>query len=774
MVFTRVGEFLVRRRRWVVAFAALFMVAAAVYGGDVAGRLSNGGFSDPTAESTKADQYLTDTLHSGSPNLVLVVTPARAGASIDDPAIAGAANDLTTELAAHPGISQVTSYWALGSPAPLRSTSGDSALVLGHLDGSEDQVRVTVKDISEHFNQRGDVTVVQVGGLAEAFHQVGDTIEHDLQLAEMIALPITLLVLVLVFRSVVSATLPLLAGGFAIVGTFMVLKLLSDITTVSIFSLNLTTALGLGLAIDYSLFVVSRYREERGRGLEPHDAVVRTVATAGRSVVFSGLTVAVSLAALLVFPIAFLKSFAYAGIPVVAMAVIGSVVALPAVVAMLGDRIEWLPVRRRKAVAADADIERSFWFRVASAVMGRPIIVATTVTIVLLALATPFLHMNVGLPDDRVLPTSASSRQVGDELRAEYSSKETGALSVVMPGASLSTDNIERYAKDLSTLSGAARVDAPTGIYINGAKVLGQGPLSARFISSGGEWLSVVPSVEPVSAAGEQLVRDVRATEAPARTAVYVGGQAAALVDTKDAILARLPWAIAIIAAATFVLLFLSFGSLLVPAKALVLNTLSLTATFGAMVWIFQDGHLAGTLNFTPTGVLDLTTPILMFCIAFGLSMDYEVFLLSRIKEEHDRTGDNTRAVAVGLARTGRIITAAAATIAVVFLAFATSSITFIKLFGLGLALAVIVDATVIRATLVPAFMRLAGEANWWAPRWMRRIYERIGMSESEPNDAVVDAEADVRDETPVPITTEADEPPTDDSSTNSEPVMVP
>jgi RND superfamily putative drug exporter len=284
----------------------------------------------------------------------------------------------------------------------------------------------------------------------------------------------------------------------------------------------------------------------------------------------------------------------------------------------------------------------------------------------------------------------------------------------------------------MSKVSGVARVDAPTGIYINGAAVLPAGPLTARFLTTGGQWVSVVPNVEPVSAAGEQLVHDVRAVPTPDQTPAYVSGLGAQLVDTKASILARLPWAVGIIVLATFVLLFLSFGSLLVPAKAVVLNTLSLTATFGAMVWIFQDGHLSGPLGFTPTGVLDLTTPILMFCIAFGLSMDYEVFLLSRIKEEHDRTGDNTHSVAVGLARTGRIITAAAATIAVVFLAFATSHVTFIKLFGLGLALAVIVDATVIRATLVPAFMRLAGEANWWAPRWMTRIYERVGMSETE------------------------------------------
>ena len=745
MRFAHIGQFLVRRRWWVLVLTAVFFVGAGTYGGDVAKKLSNGGFSDPSAESSRAEQYLDETLGSGTPNVVLLVKPAHEGSTVDDAAVAAAGQAVTAELATAPGVTQSVSYWSLGNAPPLKATDGSSALVLARTQGSEDEVREHIKVIAERFDRDGDVVTTQVGGMSEAFSEVGHTIEKDLALAEMIALPITLLILLFVFRSPIAASLPLLVGGFSIVGTFVVLKVLASITDVSIFALNLTTALGLGLAIDYSLLLVSRYREERGKGKTPNDAVVHTVATAGRAVVFSGITVAISLGALLLFPVAFLKSFAYAGIGVVVMAVLGAVVVLPAMLAALGDRVDKLSIprltprgRRANALASDRALETTFWYRVAMAVMKRPIPVAGAVIALLLVLGLPFLHIATGTSDDRVLPTTATARQVGDTIRGDYSSKDASAMAVVFPSTRApDAGRLDTYAGDLSKLDGVSRVDAPTGIYVKGVRLTADPTLTSRYATPNGQWVSVVPTVEPMSAAGEQLVRDVRATPAPAEA--LVGGPAAQLVDLKAGIMAKLPWALGFIALSTFILLFLSFGSVLVPIKALVLNTLSLTATFGAMVWIFQDGHLADRLGFTPTGTLDLTMPILMFCIAFGLSMDYEVFLLSRIKEEHDRTGDNTRAVAVGLARTGRIITAAAATIAVVFLAFATSSIAFIKLFGIGLTLAVLMDATIVRATLVPAFMRLAGEANWWAPRWMRRIYDRAGMSEAAAEAALLD-----------------------------------
>jgi RND superfamily putative drug exporter len=353
--------------------------------------------------------------------------------------------------------------------------------------------------------------------------------------------------------------------------------------------------------------------------------------------------------------------------------------------------------------------------------------------VLLLVLGTPFLHIRFGLPDDRVLPKSASSRQVQDQIRTNFSSQESSPIEVIAADAgspSTIQPQIDAYAAALSRIPGAARVDAVNGSFIGGSKVIGPNPASARFLAPTGTWLAVIPAVEPMSAQGEHLVHEVRDLKSPFQ--VKVGGRSAQLVDSKSSLFGRVPLAGGIIAVITFVVLFLMFGGVLVPVKALVLNLLSLTATFGAMVWIFQDGHLSGLLDFTPTGFIDTTTPLIMFCVAFGLSMDYEVFLLSRIKEEHDRTGDNVHSVAFGLERTGGLVTALAALLAVVFLAFATSKITFIKLFGIGLAMAVLVDATVIRATLVPAFMRLAGKANWWAPPFLRRVYDRYGVHDLE------------------------------------------
>jgi RND superfamily putative drug exporter len=487
---------------------------------------------------------------------------------------------------------------------------------------------------------------------------------------------------------------------------------------------------------------VSRYREELRAGFPPEVAVSRTVRTAGRTVAFSAVTVAASLSALLVFPLAFLRSFAYAGVAVAFLAGVFSVVVLPAILALLGRRVDGLTIFKRSTEVHDG----GFWHRMAIFVMRRPVIVAASATAVLLVLGQPFLHIDIALPDDRVLPTEAVSRQVHDIIREDFSSEEAGTESVVALGIgdpASRTEDIDAYASRLSLLPGVARVDASTGTYCAaglaaslhctpGTVVLpgGQGRyLGFTTTKAGGStYLSVVPDVEPLSAKGEALVKAIRATPAPFE--VGVTGQSAQLVDIKESLFGKLPLALAIIALVTFLALFLQFGSVVIPVKALILNLLSLTATFGAMVFLFQDGHLSHMLDFTATGQIDATTPILMFCVAFGLSMDFEVFLLSRIKEEHDRTGDNEQSVAMGLERTGRIVTAAALLISIVFMSFATSHITFIKLFGIGLTLAVLMDAFLIRGTLVPAFMRLAGEWNWWAPKPLRRFHDRFGISE--------------------------------------------
>jgi RND superfamily putative drug exporter len=720
------ATFTVRARWRVLAGAVAAFALFGAVGGGVAKDLSSGGFEDPNAESTKAQRYVDGIFDAGSPNLVLLVT-AKQGASVDDGPVVEAGRALTAEVGRMDGVSQAVSYWTLGNAPPLKSKAGNEALVLARIDGNEDVVDARIAELTPQLTRDGAVIQVGVGGFAEVFREVGKTIEHDLARAESVAIPLTMLFLVVVFGSVIAAGLPVAIGVLSIVATFFVLFVLAQFTQVSIFALNLTTALGLGLAIDYSLFVVSRYREELRNGLAGNDAIVRAVETAGRTVVFSALTVAASLAALLVFPLAFLRSFAYAGIAVVAVAAVASVVVLPAILAALGGRIK----------PATAKAGSGFWHDQALRVMRRPWAYAGAVTALLVILGLPFLHVRFGLPDDRVLPSSKPARQVQDRIRAGFDSQEAGAAAVVatdIGDAYQHLDQIDGYAKALSRLEGVSRVDALTGFYVAGEQVLPATELSARFAHVGaGTFLNVVPSVEPVSPDGERLVRDIRNLPAPFK--VQVAGSSARLVDAKASILAKVPLAAGIIALVTFTVLFLMFGSVLVPIKAVALNLLSLSATFGAMVWIFQDGHLSGVLGFTPTGNVDITTPILMFCIAFGLSMDYEVFLLSRIKEEHDRTGDNERAVAAGLERTGRIVTAAAALLAIVFTAMSMSGVSFIKLFGVGLTMAVLMDATLIRATLVPAFMRLAGEANWWAPRPMKALYERYGFSESSHDD---------------------------------------
>lgn len=729
-MFTWLAGAVVKRRRTIVVTTVLVAAVAGAFGGGVARHLSSGGFEDPDSESVRTAALLEREFGSREPNLILLVT-ARAG-TVEDPAVARVGRSVTAELAAERGIAQVVSFWGTGAPA-LKSDDGRQALVLANITGDEDRVNARAEELSPKYTRGSPTADVAVGGSAEVFRQVGETIEGDLARAEAIAFPITLVLLVLVFGSLVAASLPLAIGGMSILGAFLVLRVISEVTDVSIFALNLVTMLGLGLAIDYSLFIVSRFREELAASLGGHEAAARTVRTAGRTVAFSGLTVALSLAVLLVFPLGFLRSFAYAGMSVVLIAAVAAVVFLPALLAVLGPRVDKLALFKRRGKPAG----EGFWHRIAVLVMRRPVPIATAVIALLVFLGTPFLRVEWGQPDDRVLPSDASAHVVSQEIRDNFTTNGANALSVVGPEAEnprTMTAEINRYAAELSAVDGVVAVEGLTGTYADGTRVAKPTRASGGFASNDRTWFSVQLGVEAFSERGEAVVDAVRTLEGPFD--VTVAGPSAELVDQKDALFSRLPLAGVLIAVATFVLLFLMFGGVLVPIKAIALNLLSLTATFGAIVWIFQDGHLSGLLDFTPTGALDMTGPILMFCIAFGLSMDYEVFLLSRIKEEYDLTGDNTGSVALGLERTGRIVTAAAMLISVVFVAFVTSGVSFIKMFGVGLTLAVLVDATLVRATLVPAFMRLAGRANWWAPAWLRRIQRRFAIGESVDDDA--------------------------------------
>ena len=728
-MFSKLGRFTVRRRRWVLAASVLFVVAAAGIGAGAFGVLKGGGFEDPGAESTRAADALDEVFDTGEPNVVLLLRAPAGG--VDDPAVADAGAAVTERLAGIPDVAEVGSYWTLGQPSQLRSETGDEALVLGRITSEDDEANETLARIRDELGGRQGTVDVSVGGPAAVNEELRTSVESSLARAEMIAIPLTLLLLVFVFRSFVGASLPLIVGVMAITGTLLTLFVLGSLTDVSIFSINLTTALGLGLAVDYSLFIVSRFREEMGNGLAPHDAVVRSVETAGRTVAISALTVAVALSALVAFPMYFLRSFAYAGVAVVLLAMAASIVTLPALLAVVGPRIDSRRARRTAARSRGAGTgdRAGFWHWVATTVMRRPVLIALGVTTLLVLLGTPFLRLSTGLPDERALPASAESRQVAASIDAGFDGDSGEAFPIVAASVDPTGAELGAFAAQVSRLDGVARVEGPGGTWAGGDRVAEPTPGSERFAAADAAWLSVVPTVAAQTPQGEQLAEDVRALDAPFE--FLVGGSAAQLIDTKHALAAGLPIALGVIAVTTLVLLFLMSGSVLIPLKAIVLNLLSLTATFGAMVWVFQDGNLSGLLDFTATGRIDTSVPILMFCIAFGLSMDYEVFLLSRIKEEYDRSGDNTAAVAMGLERTGRIVSAAAALLAITFIAFGTAEVSFLKLFGLGLALAVLMDATVIRGLLVPAFMRLAGRANWWAPAPLRRIHHRFGLREA-------------------------------------------
>ncbi|TMR95765.1 MMPL family transporter [Nonomuraea basaltis] len=718
-----IAHLAVARRGLVLAFAVLVTALAAFWGAGVEKNLSNGGFQDPASESMRVDAILARDFGTGPPNLVLIVA-GRAGQAVDDPAVDDAARALTERVRAFRGVVSAESYWTAGEPAPLRADDGRSGLVLVRLGGDEDAYRATAEKLAPIIQDHA--LDIRTAGMAQVSVEVEKTTAEDLLRAELIVAPVTLVLLVLIFGSAIAALLPLVVGAVSVVSTTAVLQVLTELTPVSVFAMNVTTALGLGLAIDYSLFMVGRFRDELDSGAGVRDAVATTVRTAGRTVAFSAITVALSLSALLVFPLYFFRSIAYGGIAVVLLAALTSVVVLPALLALLGHRVNRYDVlarvRRRRA--------GGFWHRLALAVMRRPIPVAAAVIALLVLLGSPFLSVSFGLTDDRVLPKDSPAHQASQVLRDRFDTREAAAIPVVMPGYA-DRAGLHDYATKLSAMPGVARVDAPTGFYMDGRPVAPPAETSKRLIGPAGSWMSVVPDAEPYSAQGTDLVERIRSAAAPA--VKYVGGQAAFLVDTKKSIGDRLPMALLVIAATTFALLFLFTGSVIIPIKAVLLNLLSLTATFGAMVYVFQDGNLRWLVgDFTVTGMVDATIPVLMFCVAFGLSMDYEVFLLSRIREEYLRTGDNTRAVAMGLEKTGRIVSAAAVLIAAVLLAFATSGITLLKLLGLGLALAVIVDATLVRGLLVPAFMRLAGRANWWAPPGLRWLHTRIGLREEE------------------------------------------
>ncbi|MEI5010632.1 MMPL family transporter [Streptomyces sp. PmtA] len=700
---------------------ALVVTALAVFAGSgVADRMGSGGWEDPDAQSTYATEALDREFPAARPNLLLLVRTGPEG--VDDPSVAAEAERLTGRLAGEEGVTGVGSYWRTESPA-LRAEDGRGALIAARIEGDEKTAAGVLERIAPAYRGTHGPVEVSVGGPVAVMHDMETIIQEDLLRAEMIALPVTLVLLVMVFGSAVAALLPLGIGIVAILGTNAVLRGLTEFTDVSVFAQNLTTALGLGLAIDYALFIVRRFREELAGGAQTREAIATTIRTAGRTVLFSALTVAVSLAAMLVFPQYFLRSFAYAGIAVVLLAAAAALVLLPAALMLLGDRVNALDLRKlfrrgRRQPAGEApphsaagsadDADGVRWARLVRLVMRRAPVFAVATTAGLVLLGLPFLGVKFGPADDRQLPSDAESHVVQQHIRDGFPGSPGGGLDVFAEGAADPQDYAD-YRTRVEALPGVLRVDGP-------------------LVSGEHAVFTVLPEEEAVGEESQQLVRDLRAEPAPFETSV--AGAAAMLVDSKDAIGERLPWAAAIIAVVTLLLVFLLTGSVLIPLQAVVLNGLSLTAMFGAVVWVFQEGHLSGPLSFTATGAIETTLPVLMFCVAFGLSMDYGVFLLSRIKEEYDRTGDHEHAVAFGLRRTGGLITAAAVILAVVMVAIGTSRVSNTKMLGLGIALAVLVDAMVVRSLLVPSVMKLTGRATWWAPAPLRALHARFGLSE--------------------------------------------
>ncbi|MCX6481532.1 MAG: MMPL family transporter [Mycobacterium sp.] len=723
--------------RRVIGFALILMVAIGIFGIPVAQHLSPSGFQDPTSESSRTAKVLTDKFGQGDVALVLVVTaPDR----YDSPASRAVAEDAIDRLQSSGYVAAITSAWTSPAPAAAALVSADkkSGLIVTGIVGSEAKQQAYTKELTDALVGERRGILVRAGGAAMVNLQVTEQSKRDLLLLEAIVVPLSFLVLIWVFGGLFAAALPVAVGVMAILGSLAVLRTVTFFTDVSIFALNLTTAMGLALAIDYTLLMVSRYRDELAEGADRERAVAIMMVTAGRTVLFSAAIVALSMAVMVLFPMNFLRSFAYAGVATVGFAALAAIIVTPAALMLLGDRLDSLDVRRalrrllRRPEPIVLPIERQFWYRSTKFVARHAVPIGMAVVVLLGVLGTPFLGVRPGFHDDRVLPKSASAHQVGDFLRSDFAIDSDSEVPVIIIDSDgLDRAEVDRYAAALSRVPDVNSVSAPSGTFVGGE--LTGPPLSATGQASGSTLLTVGSSVPLFSEASGNQLDGLHAIPAPGGRAVEFGGLAQTNRDSVNAITSRLPLVLGLIAVIMLVLLFLLTGSVVLPIKALVLNILSLTAAFGAMVWIFQDGNL-GALGTTATGTLVANMPVLLFCVAFGLSMDYEVFLLSRIREfwlaSPQTAADNDESVALGLAHTGRVITAAALIMAISFAALIAAQVSVMRLFGTGLTLAILVDATLVRLVLVPAFMHLAGKWNWWAPTPLVKLHDRMGISE--------------------------------------------
>jgi uncharacterized membrane protein YdfJ with MMPL/SSD domain len=689
-------------------FAVLFFIVAGALGGGVADKLAPYGADDPDTESVKADDRL-EAAGYRDPSVIVLVRGIDPNSRTGQARIAG----LEDRLKEDGEVADVTSYLDTRS-RDFISRSGDATYLAVSLKPTDDkELQDAAKAIADDLEDEPGVTA---GGIALAQEQVNKQVEEDLRTAEMLAFPLLFLLSLLFFRSGVAALLPLMIGALAIVGTFLLLRVANEAVDISIFALNLTTGLGLGLAIDYSLFVVSRYREEIARTGPGLEAMRVTMNTAGRTVLFSSLTVAAALASLMVFPQRFLYSMGLGGTLVALLAATIALTVLPAVLALLGNRVNALSPRflQRRAERDTRPDESGFWYRLSRFVMRRPIGVATATAVLLIVLGIPFYSLKFTSVDAQVLPEDASARQVDNVMRAEFPPfRDTPNLLLVENATPQALTAVER---EVSRVDGIAQVQPP------------------QQLANGDAVIQAYSQESYISDTSRNAVKEIRDLPVPAGSELLVAGAAANFVDLQSSLISHGPIALAIVIVATLIVLFLMTGSVVLPVKQLVMNALNLSATFGILVFIFQDGRLEGLLDYRGQGALEQTMPILLFAVVFGLSTDYGVFLLSRIKEAHDSGIRSSEAVAVGLERTGRIVTAAAVLFAIAIGAFATSQIIFIKENGIGTALAVLIDASLIRALLVPSLMELLGDWNWWAPRPLRRLHDRFGLSDYSPD----------------------------------------
>ena len=697
-MFEKLGHLIFKRRKSAVILFVVGILVAGGFGSLAFSRLDSGGYSDPKSDSYKVYEYLTEELKLSDPAVVIIVDSG--STDVTDPSVAQKGVALEKKIAQEEGVTKTLSFWTSGGEATLKSADGKAAYILVYGDGEAftPESQELGKVMQQKYDGSYEGLTLYAGGVGVVGHAITKKISDDLKIAELISIPLTFILLVLVFGALAASAMPLIVGVAAILGAFFILYLFTLFTTVSIYALNLTTGMGLGLGIDYALLMVNRFREELHRGKNIEDSIVTTMATAGKTVFYSGMTVLVTLLSLTFFPLPFLQSFGYAGVSVVALAVIGALFGLPPILAILGDRID-KGVVRKSAITPKED---GRWAQTARLVMKRPVSAVLVSLVILGVMAAPITGIKFSQGDSRMLPAD-NKAAFATALQSERFPGQTGTpIEIIIIDGADKLVEINTYTQKLGQTAGIVGVVPPA--------VIGK---DVRVVA--------YQAMLPRTPESQELIQNVRSIESPEGT--LVGGVAADYTDSQNGISRTLPWALGWIVLSVLVLIFVFTGSIILPIKAVILNFLSLGATMGVLTWVFVDGNLQWLVgSFTVTGTLDTSIVILIAVVVFGLSMDYELFLLSRIREEHLAGNSNVESVAVGLQRSARIITAAAVLLAVVFGAFVTSGVTSIKTMGFGVSLAVLLDATIVRGLLVPALMRLFGENNWWAPKWMQRF----------------------------------------------------